>query len=92
MAKCVRQFDFIKYDGTNGQDVLDAIADREPQESITWTLVSDTGTVLTVNWHGDQDQPYEILLNQTITFDGPQWQWGGAPLDPAVFAERYQVV
>jgi hypothetical protein len=93
MPKCFRIFDFIQYDGTNGGAVLSAIASREMNSEVTWTLLSDDGETLVLNWHGDQNQPYEFRRNQYVVFDGDHWEWSGMPpMDPALFAERYGVV
>ncbi len=91
MAKCFRQYDYVQYDGSNGEALVDAVTAHESIAGVTWSLVSDDGTTLVVNWHGDQDQPYEITLGQYVVFDGPQWSWAG-PIDSAVFAARYATV
>lgn len=92
MPKCSPTYEYLQYDGTNGQDVCDLIAAHESNLGVTWSVTSDTGTVLTINLHGDGDQPYEILLNQYVVCGGTHWDWQSAPLDPADFAERYATV
>ena len=92
MPKCSATFEYLQYDGTNGQAVCDLIGANEASFGVTWSVASDAGNVLTLNRHSDETDPYVFQLNQYAVCGGTHWDWIGAPLDPAVFAERYSTV
>lgn len=48
-ARVVRTVPAVQYDGTNGQDVLDAYEETYGTNVILSQIVSDTGTVLTMS-------------------------------------------